>query len=95
MRDILASLSDEAKRNIDLVSVTATVGALVQWLPSIAALLSIVWTAIRIMETETVRRGLAKLPYALAWLTGIATKAAGLIVALKGVLALLKRKPPQ
>lgn len=95
MRDIFAALSDEAKRNIDVISVTATVGAVVQVLPSIAALLTIVWTFIRILETETVRRGLAKLPAALAWLTDVAAKAAGLLAAAKGILALLKRKPPQ
>jgi chromate transport protein ChrA len=33
---------------------------LVSWLPSIAALLTIVWTLIRIYETETVQAMLGK-----------------------------------
>lgn len=39
----------------DIVSVTTVVGTLAGILPSIAALFTIVWTAIRIYETETVQ----------------------------------------
>lgn len=39
----------------DIVSVTTVIGTLAGVLPSIAALFTIVWTAIRIYETETVQ----------------------------------------
>jgi chromate transport protein ChrA len=39
----------------DIVSVTTVVGTLAGVLPSIAALFTIVWTVIRIYETETVQ----------------------------------------
>jgi hypothetical protein len=48
--------SEEAKSALDVVSVTATVSALIGWLPAVAAVLSIVWTLIRIWETDTVRQ---------------------------------------
>ena len=43
------------KEVIDTVSVATGVGALVGVLPSLAALLTLVWTAIRIWETDTVQ----------------------------------------
>lgn len=46
----------------DAISITALLGSLVQLLPSMAALLTIVWTAIRIYETDTVQRWLGKVP---------------------------------
>ena len=36
------------------------IGAIAGWLPSISALFTIVWMAIRIYETRTVRRLLGK-----------------------------------
>lgn len=44
----------------DVISIGALLGSLVQLLPSIAAVLTIVWTAIRIYETDTVQRWLTK-----------------------------------
>ena len=41
---------------MDALSVFTMVGALVEVLPSIAALFTIVWTGIRIYETETVKK---------------------------------------
>jgi hypothetical protein len=49
-------ITEQAKAAIDAVSLTATVSALMGWLPAVAAGLSIVWTLIRIWETETVRK---------------------------------------
>lgn len=40
---------------IDALSVMAVTGALVNMLPAIAAVFTIVWTGIRIWETETVQ----------------------------------------
>lgn len=56
MKDPFAHLDDSVKHLLDGVSVLATVGSLIQMLPSIAALFTIVWTGIRIYETDTVRR---------------------------------------
>lgn len=36
------------------------VGSLMGWLPAMAALLTVIWTAIRIYETDTVQKGLSK-----------------------------------
>ena len=44
----------------DLLSVGVVVGTLVQFLPSAAALFTIIWTAIRIYETDTVRKLLGR-----------------------------------
>tara|TARA_Y100000401_G_scaffold113667_1_gene114669 strand:- start:189 stop:371 length:183 start_codon:yes stop_codon:yes gene_type:complete len=44
-----------AKGALDAVSVGTVAGALMGWLPPIAALLTIIWTIIRILETATVK----------------------------------------
>lgn len=49
-------ITEHSKAALDVASVTATVSALMGWLPAVAAGLSIVWTLIRIWETETVRK---------------------------------------
>ncbi len=43
------------KHALDAVSLITVVGTLVDVLPSIAALFTIIWTAFRIWETKTVR----------------------------------------
>lgn len=53
-------LTDATKHVIDGVSVATAVGTLMQILPSIAALFTIVWTAIRIYETKTIQKLLGK-----------------------------------
>lgn len=50
-----ASDHEVAKQLLDVLSVATVVGALVDILPSIAALFTIVWTGLRIWETDTVR----------------------------------------
>lgn len=52
----LDNMSESAKHVGDAISVVTVVGALVQWLPAVAALFTIIWTAIRIYETETVQK---------------------------------------
>jgi hypothetical protein len=46
---------ETAKHVVDALSIITVVGTLVEMLPSIAALFTIVWTVIRIWETETVQ----------------------------------------
>lgn len=48
-------LSDTAKQVGDTLSVVTVVGTLMQYLPAIAALITIIWTSIRIWETDTVQ----------------------------------------
>jgi hypothetical protein len=49
-------LTEPTKNLIDALSVITVIGTLAQALPSIAALFTIIWTALRIWETETVRK---------------------------------------
>jgi len=48
-------LSEGTKHVLDGLSVITVLGALVDILPAIAALFTIVWTGIRIYETKTVQ----------------------------------------
>jgi hypothetical protein len=47
--------TETAKYVIDGLSIITVIGTLAEMLPSIAALFTIVWTAIRIWETQTVQ----------------------------------------
>ena len=60
MKDPFANLDESLKHTLDGISVVATVGSLIEMLPSIAALFTIVWTGIRIYETDTVQRLLGR-----------------------------------
>ena len=53
-------LSDATKHIIDGASIATAVGTMMQVLPAIAALFTIVWTVIRIYETKTVQKLLGK-----------------------------------
>ena len=53
-------LTDATKHVIDGASIATAVGTLMQLLPAIAALFTIVWTLIRIYETKTVQKLLGK-----------------------------------
>jgi hypothetical protein len=53
-------LSENTKHIIDFASVATVLGALVELLPAIAAIFTIVWTAIRIYETDTMQGLLGK-----------------------------------
>lgn len=55
MKDPFAHLDEAVKHVIDGASVITVLGTLVNILPSVAALFTIVWTAIRIYETKTVQ----------------------------------------
>lgn len=60
MRDPFEHLDEASKHIIDVFSLVTVLGTLVDMLPSIAAIFTIVWTAIRIYETKTVKRWLGK-----------------------------------
>jgi FtsH-binding integral membrane protein len=46
---------ETAKTAVDAISVVTVVGTLTEVLPAVAALFTIVWTALRIWETETIK----------------------------------------
>jgi len=48
-------MEEQAKVAVDVLAVTTTVSTLMGWIPAVAAALSIVWTVIRILETDTVK----------------------------------------
>ena len=49
-------LSNSTKYVVDAVSMFTVLGTLVDFLPAVAAAFTIVWTLIRIWETDTVRK---------------------------------------
>ena len=51
---------ETTKHVVDALSIMTVVGTLVEMLPSIAAIFTIVWTLIRIWETETVQNLLGR-----------------------------------
>lgn len=52
----MALQADEQVKQLgDAISILTVVGTLAELLPAIAAVLTIVWTAIRIWETDTVQ----------------------------------------
>jgi hypothetical protein len=57
----LSPMNNHLKTALDWASIGTAVLTLSQYLPSIAALFTIVWTAIRIFETATVKGWLAAL----------------------------------
>lgn len=55
-------MQETTKTAMDGVSVVTVVGTLAGLFPAIAALVTIVWTGIRIFETTTVRSWMGKPP---------------------------------
>jgi glycerol-3-phosphate acyltransferase PlsY len=47
---------DNTKHVVDGLAIATTLGTLMEVLPSVSALLSIIWLAIRIWETDTVQK---------------------------------------
>jgi len=59
-QEYFSHIDDHTKHFIDWTSIGIALGSLMQILPSIAAVLSIVWSIIRIYETKTVQALIAK-----------------------------------
>jgi hypothetical protein len=53
-------LNESTKHVIDGLSLVTVLGALVDLLPAVAALFTIIWTGIRIYETDTMQQLLGK-----------------------------------
>lgn len=56
----LDHIDPAVKATGDALSIATVLATLAQWLPAIAALASIVWSLIRIYETDTVQKWLGK-----------------------------------
>lgn len=52
--------TDAVKQLGDVAAATITIGTIMQFLPALAAVFTIIWTGIRIYETETVQKLLGK-----------------------------------
>ena len=51
---------ETAKTVTDALSIVTVVGTLMEVLPAVAALFTIIWTGIRIYETDTIQRLLGR-----------------------------------
>jgi hypothetical protein len=51
---------DVTKSLLDAISVVTVVGTIMDMLPAVAALFTIIWTGIRIYETDTVQKLLGR-----------------------------------
>jgi hypothetical protein len=60
MNDPFEHLPEGVKLSMDLASLATMIGTLAQWLPEVAALFTILWTALRIYESRTIQRWLGK-----------------------------------
>ena len=60
MKDPFMNMDEATKHIIDFASIATVLGTLADMLPAIAAVFTIVWTAIRIYETKTVQRLIGK-----------------------------------
>jgi hypothetical protein len=57
---LMDTLNENIKYVIDALSLVTVLGTLMDMLPSIGAIFTIVWTVIRIYETKTVQGWLGK-----------------------------------
>ena len=48
-------MDEHTKHVVDIASTATVLGTMMNWLPAIAALWTIIWTTIRIWETKTVQ----------------------------------------
>lgn len=53
-------LDETTRAGLDALSIFTVIGTLIDMLPSIAAVVTIVWTSIRIYETNTVQKLLGR-----------------------------------
>jgi len=52
---MLHNMHESTKQAVDIASTVTVVGTVMNWLPAVAALWTIIWTTIRIWETKTVQ----------------------------------------
>ncbi len=49
-------MNGNTKTLLDATAVITAIGTMLNWMPQVAALFTVVWLAIRIWETDTVKR---------------------------------------
>ena len=59
-QDYFEHIDEHTKHVLDFTSVGVVLGSLIQILPAIASVFTIVWTGIRIYETKTVQTWIKK-----------------------------------
>jgi len=57
---VINHMDETTKHAVDAASIFTAVGSFLSWLPELAALFTIIWTGIRIYETNTVQKWLKK-----------------------------------
>ena len=62
MKDPFSHIDEGIKHVVDALSLVTVLGTLIDMLPSVAAVFTIVWTAIRIYETKTVQGWMGRNP---------------------------------
>ena len=60
MKDPFMNMDEASKHIIDFASIATVLGTLADMLPAVAAIFTIVWTAILIYETKTVQGWLGR-----------------------------------
>ena len=60
MKDPFINMNEATKHILDFASIATVLGTLADMLPAIAAIFTIVWTAIRIYETKTFQGWIGK-----------------------------------
>ena len=60
MKDPFMNMDESVKHIVDGLSLVTVLGTLVDILPAVAAIFTIIWTAIRIYETNTIQKLLGK-----------------------------------
>jgi hypothetical protein len=53
-------MTEQSKLIVDLSSLMVVGATIIEWLPAVAALFSIVWTCVRLYETKTVQKWLKR-----------------------------------
>lgn len=56
----MTNTPETTKYMIDALSLATVLGTIMNWLPAVAAVFTIIWTAIRIYETKTVQKILGR-----------------------------------
>lgn len=60
IKDAVQHMPEQVKIVGDVTSVATVSATIMGWLPAVAALVTIIWTGIRIFETDTVQNWLKK-----------------------------------
>jgi len=54
------NMDEPSKQVLDVASVSVVVASILEWVPEATAILSLIWVALRIWESDTVQRFLGR-----------------------------------